>query len=168
MAATGEHLCPSVPFFFIYVTLEGNETSCLCALQPHVDRRPPAPADDHCSKWSGCGLVRQGVQDPFCCFVSRPGDMEDCWVSRRGDSSAEGLLKPQISKASPLGHRHYQPSIATCWLPPGLGSHGGRPKGSGPPWQSSWPARGDSTQGHATTQQYNVWEKHACCWRFCF
>lgn len=144
-------------FSVIYCTLEGDVTNCLYTLQSHMDRRPPAPAADHCSKRSSCRIVWQGVQDPFCCFVPCPRNMEDCRHSCRGDSSAEGPLKSGVSKTSPFGDWDYQPFIPTYWFPPGLGSYGGYPERPMLPWQSSWSTWGDCAQGKATAEQHAVW-----------
>lgn len=132
---------------YVSNTVERDVTSCLCTLQPHMDRRPPAPAADHCSKWPSCWLIWQGVQDPFCCLAPRLGHTEGCRHSRRCDSAAETPLKYRVSETFPFGTWDYQPSISIFWLPPRLGSHGGCPQRR-QPGQSSWSTWGNCGQGN--------------------
>lgn len=143
---------------FLYVShvLESDVTCCLCALQPHMDRRPPAPAADHTSKRPSCWTIWQGVQDPFCCFAPRPRRMESWRYSCRCASSAERPPKSRVSKTFPIGAWDYQPSIPTCWFPPGLGGHGGCPERRLLPGQSSWSTWGSRDQGDATAEQHAV------------
>lgn len=152
----------------VWPTSESDGTSCLCAPQPHVDRRPPAPAAHHCSKWSSCGLVWQGVQDPFRRVIPRLRDVAERRFSCRGDSSAEGLFKTQASKAPFLGEGDYQPSITASWSPPGLGSHGGPSQRCRAAWQSLLATCGSSTFRRSKAEQCNVGrKKRTCCRGFC-